>query len=104
MINKDGIKARLGAAMPGPWKVGYSMDIESLGRSIDAADDCVIEPNIFLAMDDADFIAHAPTDIADLLAEVERLESELAKFKKCENHYDGSLPCGGAECWHKDEE
>ena len=39
---------------------------------------------------DTVFIAHAPTDIADLLEEVERLESELAKFKPCEvskNHY-----------------
>lgn len=39
---------------------------------------------------DTVFIANAPTDIADLLKEVELLEGELAKFKPCEvskNHY-----------------
>lgn len=83
MIDKDAIKARLANATPGPWKVGYSTDPECPGTSINGTYDCVIEPSGYLATDDAIFIANAPTDVADLLEEVERLEGEVGKFKEC---------------------
>ena len=96
MIDKEAIKARLDAATPGPWREGKvsgtvvsdtpqtwndGLDYEYYGGY----------PICESALTgDLEFIANAPTDIAELLVEVERLEGELAKFKPCEvskNHY-----------------
>lgn len=64
----DVIEARLKAATPGPWVApcgALGTDVRTLGGA-SVADDVK-------RADDADFIAHAPTDIAALLAEVRRL-------------------------------
>ncbi len=88
MIDKEAIKARLEAATPGPWKyVPCTGEYGEAASAIDGAHDCVVEPDSFLLADDAEFIAHAPTDIANLLEEVERLEAELAKFRECEDSF-----------------
>ena len=74
-MNLEPIKARLAAATPGPWETDeekccvYSVDsgaviAERLGSETSS---CV----------DADLIAHAPTDIAELVAEVERLREVI---------------------------
>ena len=68
------IRARLDAATPGPW------DTEGPCMSGDGtygvfADDGAGEPTLALRMSppDADLVAHAPDDLAWLVAEVERL-------------------------------
>lgn len=79
----DAIRARLAAAeSPSPWRV---FDVEHDGaRVCDArgvalvADHGYAEaPGVFDAAD-AELIAHAPTDLAALLARVAELEQELA--------------------------
>lgn len=60
----NAIRARLVAATPGPWTVDDS--ISSLGYDIDEVP-CGVR-KAFDRREDADFIAHAPADIAALLA------------------------------------
>lgn len=79
MIDKQAIKARLDAATPGPWK-HFVWDQEHLVR--DGNGRCIVDA-VGLSLPNANFIANAPTDIGALLAEIERLEGELAKFKEC---------------------
>lgn len=74
----DAIRERLAAATPGPWRAEYSgatgpvvMDAES----VDARDHVARCPH-YRGHADAGFIAHTPTDVAALLAEVERLRAE----------------------------
>jgi hypothetical protein len=72
------IKARAAAATPGPWKSKIngntvrSYGIISQTRKICSA--------ISTLTADAEFIAHARTDIPDLIAEVERLQSLCQKL------------------------
>lgn len=73
------IRARLKAATPGPWAEHDEVPRVPVSLSVD--------PNMSLlgldldgyarmdSQEDAEFIIHAPTDIADLLAEVERLRA-----------------------------
>lgn len=81
------IRARLKAATPGPWMLSeakYSVPGEVVVSDVDGdfrsiltirADDVpVVDKD-----DDAAFIVNAPTDIADLLAEVERLRAHGAE-------------------------
>lgn len=76
----DAIEARLAAAIPGPWtyikKVGC-VYVEEFAKDGEGG---VAE---ILSYHDADgeFIAHAPADIAALLAEVERLQRERAEWR-----------------------
>jgi hypothetical protein len=63
------IRARLDAATPGPWEIEEWMTIHDV-----YAADGKSEPTVATHVRtlDADLIAHAPADIAWLLAEVER--------------------------------
>ncbi len=81
----EAIRARLAAATPGPWVVEHDRNDQP---NIYPADDhdrwiallphqCVTAIER-MANADAAFIANSPTDIADLLAEVERLRSALS--------------------------
>ena len=83
MIDLDAIKERLAKATPGPWAVCkrpanstwvQGGTIGSVPHGSRVADTCVLGPNY---AHDAAFIAHAPTDIAALVAEVERLRREV---------------------------
>ncbi|GAG47075.1 unnamed protein product [marine sediment metagenome] len=79
----EAIEKRLKVISPNPWGVGHNWEQQDpglfifekqspgFGTIITAGDH---EP---LSKEDAEFIAHAPTDIAALLAEVERLTDEL---------------------------
>jgi hypothetical protein len=74
-VNLSDIKSRLAAATPGPW---MRFDGGHIGRLGDEYGIC----HVYCAMgraDDAnvDLIARAPTDLADLVAEVERLRTAL---------------------------
>ena len=75
------IRARLDAATPGPWERHPSepwiyvrrgpFTVNIIGTQLRAAQQ----------HGDADLIAHAPADIAWLLAEVERLEKRVAMYE-----------------------
>lgn len=86
-LDKDAIRARLAAATPGPWSFG-GIGVASLNRRI--AMTCLdSEQHLrrslvgYGAVRDQDvangeFIAHAPTDVADLLDALEAAEAERA--------------------------
>ena len=93
MLDKDAIKARLEAATPGPWREGRHVGVvvcdtrtfryESLEDEARDVEYYGGYPICESALSkDRDLIAHAPTDIADLLAEVERLEATLTRQAK----------------------
>lgn len=85
----DEIKARLEKATPGPWRIeetetGYN--IPGILRSVCSYDeDGNPESHAFLYGNNAEFIAHAPTDIANLLKEREVLREAL--FNLSREHY-----------------
>lgn len=96
----DQIRARLNAASPGPWEVnGDHFYVCSVGNSNIDGKDYDVCMNGYAARDgansdaktDADFIAHAPTDIARLLKAIERLREQR------DANYDGPLPDQAAE-------
>lgn len=74
MINLNAIKARLAAATPGPWRRGDNRD--GRGSATIYARRVVVVRYVDNARD-AILIANAPTDIAALIAEVERLRAVL---------------------------
>ena len=82
MVDLDAIKARLNTATPGPWKVAIRQPSYHYWSShgIDAKDDPVIEPSDYLSLDDAEFIANTPSDIAALIEEVERLRGHIDRW------------------------
>lgn len=75
----DAIRARCEAATKGPWELTKD------GRYEDH-DECRINlPNDTIELcsyENGEFIAHARTDVPDLLAEVERLTRELEAAKR----------------------
>lgn len=85
------IRARLNAATPGPWRTswrGIDPDVVSIEGGICHAEDCDCDgPDLVLAEADAAFIAHAPEDIAFLLARVAALKAALAPLaaQDCES-------------------
>jgi hypothetical protein len=98
-INLDAIKARLAAATPGPWRVSRQNIDERPGTSevCDLVNDCwvIVEHNdLGRYEDDADLIAHAPADIAALLAEVERLRGHR---ESCTDNLRKGYETGKAE-------
>lgn len=92
----DEIKKRLGIMMqrnPGPWLL---VDRGGMGYDVDP-----LEPGIrgqFNNREDAEFVAHAITDIQWLIEEVERLRSkQYGPCPVCQTHYadpDGCVNCG----------
>lgn len=65
------IKARLAAATPGPW----TSDGICVLALYEGYETFMVEVSYGRRPDDAEFIAHAPTTIAALVAEVERLRA-----------------------------
>ncbi len=96
------IRARVEAACPAPWRVntkdragedwpiGFVLHgILDVGQDTDGTNWIVTTDGIRAsqmvsggAEEDATFIAHARTDIPDLLAEIGRLRIEIARLKK----------------------
>lgn len=76
MLDIEPIKARLAAATPGPWQtittVETDIGTEHLVTEADMDAGCIgTSPQAA----DAELIANAPTDLAALIAEVERLRA-----------------------------
>ncbi len=95
------IAARCEAATPGPWEwktcgdTNMYVEAECLKGVISLEDDYPGYPEygehliMELLQADADFIAHAREDIPALLAEVRRLQAQLAeRNKECETQYE----------------
>lgn len=82
------IKARLAKATPGPWRIsmtGYSVKSNSDDMPIVAQNPWGVamrEINIPRWLDNAEFMAHAPEDIATLLNALEALLSSPAQEEK----------------------
>jgi hypothetical protein len=88
MINIDAIKARLVRATPGPWRLKPqdpakihrgTVQIEEDGRAIEVVAECYCGAYEGHGLHNADLIAHAPTDLDALVAEVERLRAEVER-------------------------
>lgn len=81
MIDLNPIKARLAAATSGPWRITKwdrgdlvaDMDGEALSLLTIRDDDMPVVKEA----EDAEFIAHARTDMKELVAEVERLRKRV---------------------------
>jgi hypothetical protein len=80
----DAIRARRKKATPGPWKV--MADVDGFGIChIDGTH--VTKREAITREADADFIAHAPQDIADLLAENAKLRRVVEAVKELETEW-----------------
>jgi hypothetical protein len=105
------IEKRCNAATAGPWKVwGRAVMADPKGTSNLA--DCFVVADTYCNVDgsprgnDADFTAHARTDIPDLLSEIKRLRARETKRDGnwldgdgCCKVCDGEIPHGhGAHC------
>ena len=87
MLDLEPIRKRLETATPGPWRVdevtgdaGDCPDGEVISRGIDGPGGVGLNTGVEFQMyspEDAQFIAHAPADIAALLGEVERLRNPV---------------------------
>ena len=77
----DEIRARCEAATPGPWNAidkGNTVPSYAI-RHFAVGEKCVnVASGISPKTGDADFIAHARTDVPDMLDEIERLTADLA--------------------------
>lgn len=88
----DSIRARLAAATEGPWTVDDDDPEYIVFPEKGGYDGLVIakvvdqDEALFPVEHNGQFIAHAPTDLAALLAEVERLRDELAKARAVTGH------------------
>ena len=83
------IKERLAAATPGPWEMSYDADdkwTSITGQPYDDGGQWLVCPEVATCEGEPDadstFIAHAPEDIAALVAEVERLREQVEAVKK----------------------
>lgn len=70
----DAIRARVDAAARGPWAHDFCGNVDQVETQAHATDARIADN---LTPGDADLIAHAPQDLTDLLAEVERLRERL---------------------------
>jgi len=87
-IDLEPLKSRLAAATPGPWEADESRTVVRRPGSSDSSVANVLEAS------DTELIAHAPADIAALIAEVERLRAVCeTAVREMERYYrDGSHP------------
>lgn len=92
----DPIRARLAAATPGPWANYGNLGHEVYAVNAHEDDEPGYVAEAIPRKSDAEFIAHAPTDMARLLAVVEAveklIESPFAAADK--RHYDDDFNRG----------
>ena len=69
------VKVRIGKASPGPWRHG-----RAVGRTLYNGGDFLI--GLLDLNDDANFIAHARTDLPEAIAEIERLQALLKRMEE----------------------
>ena len=102
-LDLDPIRARLAAATPGPWENDGGGEVgqhwsspQPLASIVSTEVSCMAycyggSAAGVIRDEDADFIAHAPTDIAALLAEVERLRKHISIIERrcCDGCVEG---------------
>lgn len=104
MLDLQPIKARLAAATPGPWTADLNASgmatvaVESSKPSLLASLAGVAQVNTIMVVSsgplygspaqDADLIANAPTDLAALVAEVERLRGAIKEHYETTDYYE----------------
>jgi len=86
MLDLKRIKNRLAAATPGPWEREFTEHIAE-DMSLDASyTSFIIGKGVSVGeMDmpaDCELVAHAPQDLAALVAEVEQLRDAIARHKR----------------------
>lgn len=83
MLDLDAIKARLAAATPGPWTVSPNVQPRGVAAVAEVNTVLILSsgPLYGSPMQDASLIAHAPTDLRALVAEVERLRAAIARHR-----------------------
>jgi hypothetical protein len=86
-LDLDAIKARRAALLGAPW--AYE------GSEVFDCDENVVADLTWMPSAVGLFVAHAPQDVAVLLAEVERLRGLLARLEWA--HYGECPVCGGSE-------
>lgn len=79
MLDLQPIKARLAAATPGPWTASPNVQPRGVAAVAEVNTVLVLSsgPLYGSPAQDADLIANAPTDLAALVAEVERLRAAI---------------------------
>lgn len=97
--DRSGIRARLAAATPGPWSTEPSPP-DWPGRE----GSVVVTPDGDLGGDyldeaDADLIAHAPADLAALLAELDAKDAALARVRELADEAIRAIGTGGHSHW-----
>ena len=110
-LDLEPIKERLAAATPGPWRVWTDPDptkvrataVETAWCHGDIEGDTELITDYLPTDADAEMIAHAPSDLAALVAEVERLRGQIDAVRAatanhpnpCEKHpEDDPVSCG----------
>lgn len=83
-LDLDAIRARCDAATDGPWTAEYS---EAQGNCVlphdaESTREAVAVTRLFHQQADADFIAHARTDVPELIDEIERLQEAAERIPK----------------------
>ncbi len=114
-LDLEAIKARAEAATPGPWEADGEPFLPqnwrpklsvwaNVGDEFSHLVAAVATPDKYLGLTDADFIAHARTDVPALVAaleerdaEVERLREENERLKKFNEDLKNQL--GAASGW-----
>ena len=83
MLDLEPIKARLAKAAPAPWTVDNrsidGLDDPYLGFDIDGLEQSYMGRGMLAFRGDAEFVAHARTDIPALIAEVELLRGLVSE-------------------------
>ncbi len=99
MKSLDEIKGRLAKATPGPWYVRGGLTDEESGRpggippeviatDLDGYESLVCAPDN-RPLEDAELIAHAPTDLSKLIQALEVANAALADFSNVHGTLDG---------------
>lgn len=103
-LDIDAIRARMEAATEGPWEAlgsdPYDTVIDTGGASLGCCPDCGVRAGFERA--DAEFIAHARTDLPAALDEVTRLRAALDEARRERDEaLSNCCACHGVE-WDRD--
>lgn len=77
----DAIRERVGGITDGPWSYWSGRDYRENCVKSDSREDAPTVAEVIPEADDAVFIAHAPQDITDLLADNEQLRADNERLR-----------------------
>lgn len=82
-IDLKSIKARLEAATPGPWQIYYEAIVDCIAdkdTGYDFTNKIMCSVDLKNRYNNNSFVAHAPTDIAQLVEALEKCREAVAKL------------------------